>query len=187
MATMTEKMNNWMKLFTASLPRPSEELIKKHQSAILNSYLWETEARLTIAMCLHVRIQGTRVRPLLRPSGIRKINVPCDHNSSGRTRSPLRFPRLPMPPLRTPIVLWSLSATTTKSLFQEICFILLVWVFFHVYFLSASVDCIFMADSLLNMFLSLEWLSNLGRLSTLLTSKTSSLLPTLSPFLLFFI
>lgn len=27
---------------------------KKHQSAILNSYLWETEARLTIAMCLHM-------------------------------------------------------------------------------------------------------------------------------------
>ncbi len=27
---------------------------KNHQSAILNSYLWETEARLTIAMCLHM-------------------------------------------------------------------------------------------------------------------------------------
>lgn len=146
---------------------------KKHQSAILNICLWET--RLTIAMCLHVRIQETRVRPLR----IRKINVACDHNSSGRTRSPLGFPRLPLPPLRTPIILCSLSAATTTILFQEIYFILLV---FLVYFLSASVDCIFMADCLLNMFLSLEWLSNVGRLSTLLTSKTSSLLQTLSLF-----
>lgn len=155
---------------------------KKHQSAILNSYLWETESRSTIAMCLHMleyREQGSDLwgseKSMLLVIITAQAGLVLRWGFQGCQRLCLEHQSLCDPYRRR----WP------KFCFKK--FILLCWLeFVLVYFLSASVDCIFMADCLLNMFLPLEWLQNVGRLSTLLTSKTSTLLPALSPVLFFF-
>lgn len=156
---------------------------KKHQSAILNSYLWETESKSTIAMCLHMleyREQGSDLwgpdKSMLLVIITAQAGLVLRWGFQGCQRLCLEHHSLCDPYRRR----WP------KFCFKK--FLLLCWLeFVLVYFLSALVDCIFMADCLLNMFLPLEWLQNVGRLSTLLTSKTSTLLPTLSPVLFFLI
>lgn len=148
MATMTKKMNNWMKLFMASLPCPSEKPIKKHESAILSGYLRATESRLTIAMCLHMleyQEQGSGLGGSEKK--IKKINVPRDHNSSRRTSSPLGFALAASPP---PILF---SNNDQKNQLEWVSFTLMAWAFCCLHIQRFM----FMADCLVNMFWSFEW------------------------------
>lgn len=178
MATVTGKMNNWMKLFTASLPRPSEKPIKSSSQSYWTAIC---ETKSTIAMCLHMleyREQGSDL------GGSEKSMLLVIITAQGGLVLRWGFQGCHRLRLEDQSLWDPYWWRWPKFCFKK--FILLCWlVFVLVYFLSASVGCFFMADCLLNLFLPLEWLQNVGRLSTLLTSKTSTLLPTLSLVLFF--